>query len=146
MCQIYNIVCCIPPAHRNPLGQTAPHLTVPCRIQMEYFITMDTSFTTISWMKLCGCFKTFNALYRLYQHTFHILPAQQRTKHTAGWSLDYFAFSTSVCMYIYLCIRTYHMRTNYLITSLITYIVAMRPYFSWLQHAISTAALCSYYG
>ena len=30
-------------------------------------------------------------------------------------------------MYIYLCVRTYHMHNNY-----ITYIVAMRPYFSWL--------------
>jgi len=29
-----------------------------------------------------------------------------------------------VCWHIYLCVRTYHVRNNY-----VTYIVAMRPYF-----------------
>jgi len=33
-----------------------------------------------------------------------------------------------VCIYIYMCVRTYHVRKNY-----VTYIVAMRPYFSRLR-------------
>jgi len=49
-------------------------------------------------------------------------------KCAASWSKDYFVFSTSVCIYVYLCICTYHMHNNYVI-----YIVAMRPYYSRLQ-------------
>ena len=30
-----------------------------------------------------------------------------------------------ICISVYLCVRTYHVRDNY-----VTYIVAMRPYFS----------------
>ena len=44
---------------------------------------------------------------------------------------EYFAASSSVyiyIIYIYMCIRTYHVRNNY-----ITYIVAMQPYFSRLR-------------
>ena len=33
-----------------------------------------------------------------------------------------------VCWYVYLCVHTYHVRNNY-----VTYIVAMRPYFSRLR-------------
>jgi len=51
-----------------------------------------------------------------------------RVLHAVGWSQDYFAFSTSVSIYVSLCVRTYHVHNNY-----ITYIVAMRPYLSWLR-------------
>jgi len=37
-------------------------------------------------------------------------------------------FHVYIYIYIYLCIRTYHVRKNY-----VTYIVAMRPYFSRLR-------------
>jgi len=40
-------------------------------------------------------------------------------KHVASWS---FAFSPSVCMYLFLCIHTYHVHDNY-----VMYIVAVRP-------------------
>jgi len=35
-------------------------------------------------------------------------------------------FRVCLYVYIYLCVRTYHTHNNY-----VTYIVAMRPYFSW---------------
>jgi len=33
-----------------------------------------------------------------------------------------------ICIYIYMCVHTYHVHNNY-----VTYIVAMRPYFSQLR-------------
>ena len=41
---------------------------------------------------------------------------------------DYFVFSMSVCMYMSLCVRTYHVRNNH-----VTCIVAMRSHFSRLR-------------
>ena len=46
-----------------------------------------------------------------------------------------------ICISVYLCVRTYHVRDNY-----VTYIVAMRPYFSqpWqLRRLFYVAAMSS---
>ena len=52
------------------------------------------------------------------------LPAGRAQSARPAGPLDYFAVSASV----YMCVHTYHVRNNY-----VTYIVAMRPYFSRLR-------------
>ena len=47
-------------------------------------------------------------------------------------------FIFCICLYVYLCVPTYHMRNNY-----VTYIVAMQPYFSQLWQFRQLATMSS---
>jgi len=54
---------------------------------------------------------------------------QPAAREAHGWLVLRLLCVFHVCWYIYLCVRTYHVRNNY-----VTYIVAMRPCLSQLRH------------
>ena len=66
------------------------------------------------------------------------LPASHRLRaRPAGPKITLHFPRLLVYIYIYLCIRTYHVHNNY-----VMYIVAMRPYYTLAD--FGKAALCSY--
>jgi len=66
--------------------------------------------------------------------------SRPRAKCVASWSYRLLC-RFRVCISVALCVRTYHVRNNY-----VTYIVAMRPYFSRLwqfRRLLCVAAMSS---
>jgi len=63
------------------------------------------------------------------------------TSRPRGWLVLRLLCHFRVCISVYLCVRTYHERDNY-----VTYIVAMQPYFSrpqQLRRLLCVAAMSS---
>jgi len=44
-----------------------------------------------------------------------VFTSRTRMKHSPGWSQDCFMFTTSICWFACLCIRTYHVLTRYIV-------------------------------
>jgi len=67
------------------------------------------------------------------QHNFY----QLAVREVRGWLVLRLLWRLHVCIYICMCVRTYHVRNNY-----IMYIVAMRPYFNFSRLRQFRRLLC----
>jgi len=86
-------------------------------------------------MKIYSCtiFSYQEALYAISGHFYQPAAREARSRLVLRLLCGF-----RVCMYIYICmcVRTYHVRNNY-----VTYIVAMRPYFSRLLCVAAMSSL-----